>query len=226
MRDPTDLRTIETTELVPVDLNAVLYGAERTIAALRSFRKEPGDSAIAVRYSRDAERRRKALLRVSYETKDGFFYDVRWRTWRPVTNRPTLAAAALLFFRLAEPEQAVAVARRLERDFLKPGGFVTTTIRSGQQWDSPNGWAPLEWMAIDGLRAYGALDLATTARDQWLAANRRIYRATGSMMEKYDVVNPRRLGGGGEYGVQDGFGWTNGVVLALCAQQRPKCDPN
>src|SRR5207244_5680159 len=78
-----------------------------------------------------------------------------------------------------------------------------------------NGWAPLEWLAIEGVRRYGRGDLAAVARDRWLALNRRTYRATGKMTEKYDVVNLERRAGGGEYPTQDGFGWTNGVALAL-----------
>ena len=222
MRNPSDLKTIETTEIVPIDLNGLLYDAERTIAAFRLFRKQSSDSAVAVRFSRDADRRRQSLLRAAFEPKDGFFYDIRWRTSQRVTDRPTLAAASLLFFRIATPQQAVSVAQRLERDFLKPGGFVTTTIRSGQQWDSPNGWAPLEWMTIDGLRGYGRAELANTASDRWLALNRRTFRSTGKMMEKYDVVDLSRPAGGGEYGLQDGFGWTNGVALALQRQTSKK----
>src|SRR5205807_2221168 len=85
-----------------------------------------------------------------------------------------------------------AVAARLEREFLKAGGFVTTLIPSGQQWDAPNGWPPLEWLTIEGVRRYGRADLANTARDRWLALNRRTYRATGKMTEKYDVVDVER----------------------------------
>src|SRR5207247_10964228 len=99
----------------------------------------------------------------------GFSYDVRWRSGERVIDRPTLAAAALLYFGLATPEQGRKVAARLERDFLKPGGFVTTVIASGQQWDAPNGWPPLEWLAIEGVRRYGRTDLADAARDRWLA---------------------------------------------------------
>lgn len=155
LRRANDLRTIETTDLVPVDLNAILYDAERTIAALHAFRGQPGDSAIAARLTRQAYRRRSALIAAAYEPADGYFYDVRWRTALRITDRPSLAVAALLYVGLPTPAQASSIAARLERDFLKPGGFVTTTIRSGQQWDSPNGWAPLEWMAIEGLRRYG-----------------------------------------------------------------------
>src|SRR5439155_98563 len=120
----------------------------------------------------------------------------------------------------ATPEQGRAVAARLEREFLKPGGFVTTLIASGQQWDAPNGWPPLEWLTIEGVRRYGRADLADAARDRWLALNRRTYRSTGKMMEKYDVVDVRRSAGGGEYATQDGFGWSNGVALALAGQHR------
>jgi len=136
-----------------------------------------------------------------------------------VTDRPTLAAASPLYFGLATPEQGRAVAARLEREFLKPGGFVTTLIASGQQWDAPNGWPPLEWLTIEGVRRYGRAHLADAARDRWLGLNRRTYRATGKMTEKYDVVDLQRRAGGGEYPTQDGFGWTNGVALALAAQK-------
>jgi len=217
MRDPSDLRSLETTDLVPVDLNSLLYCAERLIAALRSFRGQPGDVEIARRFEAAALARRRALLAAAYDSSDGFFYDVRWRTGERVRERPTLAAVTPLYFELATPEQGRAVAARLERDFVRPGGLVTTLIASGQQWDAPNGWPPLEWMAIEGVRRYGRADLADTVRARWLALNRRTYRATGRMMEKYDVVDLGRPAGGGEYPTQDGFGWTNGVAAALAS---------
>jgi alpha,alpha-trehalase len=215
MRRPPDLRSLETTDLAPVDLNSLLFHAERLIAALRRFRSGPGDSAAAQRFEAAALARRRALLAAAYDSVSGFFYDVRWRTGERVTGRPTLAAAVPLYFGLATPEQGRAVAGRLGREFLRPGGLVTTLVTTGQQWDAPNGWAPLEWMAIEGVRRYGRADLADTAAARWLALNRRTYRATGRMMEKYDVVDLGRTAGGGEYPAQDGFGWTNGVALAL-----------
>lgn len=221
MRDSSDLRTTETTALVPVDLNSVLYHAERTIAALRAFRHLGGDDSVARVFNALADARRRALLAAAYDSSDGFFYDVRWRTGARVRTRPTLAAAAPLYFALATPEQARAVAARLERDFLRPGGFVTTLITSGQQWDAPNGWPPLQWLAIEGARRYGRDDLARTARDRWLALNRRTYETTGRMMEKYNVVDLARRAGGGEYPTQDGFGWSNGVALALIERWPP-----
>ncbi len=215
MRDTTDLKTLETTDLIPVDLNSLMYHMERTIAALHRFRNGAGDSVAAATFSAAADARRAALLALAWDATRGFFYDVRWRSGDRVTDRPTMAAAAPLFFGLATPEQGTAVAARLERDFLRPGGFVTTLIRSGQQWDAPNGWPPLQWVAMEGVRRYGRADLADQARDRWLALGRRTYAATGKMTEKYDVLDLARPAGGGEYPTQDGFGWTNGVALAL-----------
>ena len=203
MRDPKDLTTLETTALVPVDLNSLLYHTERTIAALR---------------------RRAALRAAAYDSAQRFFFDVRWRTGERVTDRPTLAAAAPLYFGVATPEQARAVLERLGREFLAEGGFVTTRIPTGQQWDAPNGWAPLQWLTIEGARRNGRLGLADSAAARWLALNERVYKATGRMLEKYDVVDLSRRAGGGEYPTQDGFGWTNGVALALCQKMAPACE--
>jgi alpha,alpha-trehalase len=113
----------------------------------------------------------------------------------------------------------------MEREFLKPGGFITTQFTTGQQWDSPNGWPPLEWLTIQGVRRYGRGDLADDARTRWLALNRRTYRVTGKMTEKYDVSDLNRRAGGGEYPTQDGFGWSNGVALSLSAQERTAAPP-
>jgi len=218
LRDPKDLRSLETIGLIPVDLNALLYNAERTIAALRSFRHGAGDADVARRFNQRADARRQAILAM-YDPRQGFFFDRRWRTGELVTDRPSLAAAAPLYFGIATQDQGQRVAARLERDFLRPGGFVTTNFASGQQWDAPNGWPPLEWLAIEGVRRYGRADLADKAASRWLTLIDRTYKAAGRMMEKYDVVDTNRKAGGGEYPTQDGFGWTNGVALALCAQQ-------
>ena len=82
MRDSTDLRTLETTELVPVDLNSLLYNLERTISAFRAFRGQAGDAEAARLFAAAATSRRNALLAVAFEPDSGFFYDpdYQWGT--------------------------------------------------------------------------------------------------------------------------------------------------
>jgi alpha,alpha-trehalase len=103
----------------------------------------------------------------------------------------------------------------IANEFLKEGGLVTTLTDTDQQWDAPNGWAPLQWMTYKGLKNYQIDQLANTIRDRWLRQNERVYEATGKMMEKYNVMDTTLIAGGGEYPNQDGFGWTNGVALAF-----------
>ena len=93
--------------------------------------------------------------------------------------------------------------------------MVTTLETTGQQWDAPNGWAPLQWMAITGLANYGQTDLAKTIAKRWIQLNGDVFKRTGKLMEKYNVVDTQLEAGGGEYAGQDGFGWTNGVLIAL-----------
>ena len=127
----------------------------------------------------------------------------------------TLAAAYPLFFEIASKEQAAGVAKILQEKFVHAGGLISTTETTTQQWDAPNGWAPLHWIAIQGLAKYGYHELAKDIAKRWMNINEKVYRNTGKMMEKYNVVSTTLEAGGGEYPAQDGFGWTNGVYLAL-----------
>ncbi|MDJ1159425.1 trehalase family glycosidase [Chelatococcus sp. SYSU_G07232] len=88
---------------------------------------------------------------------------------------------------------------------------------TGQQRDAPNGWAPLQWIAVKGLRDYGEEDLARVIAQRFATRVVVAFRATGKLMEKYNVVDDKLATGGGEYPTPDGFGWTNGVLRKLLA---------
>ncbi|MDQ2049705.1 alpha,alpha-trehalase TreF [Natronolimnohabitans sp. A-GB9] len=211
LADPDDFASIRTTDLVPVDLNAALYDVERKLAKWFAAHDKP---TVADEYRAAADRRRRAVDEYCWDPDDGFYFDYCWTASRR-TDRWSSAAVAPLYFGLASDEQATAVATTLEERFLERGGLVTTLTRSGEQWDAPNGWAPLQWMAVEGLRRYGIDDLADEIERRWLTLNRRVFDDAGKLVEKYDVIDPDREAGGGEYPLQDGFGWTNAVVVAL-----------
>jgi alpha,alpha-trehalase len=145
--------------------------------------------------------------------------DYNWKTKQQTPNE-TLAGVFPLEFKIANSEQAAKIASGLKAEFLKPGGLVTTLKRSGQQWDSPNAWAPLQYMAVDGLNNYKYISLARTIAGDWVSTNIRIFNSTGKLMEKYNVVDTGINAGGGEYPLQDGFGWTNGVLLNFMNKYR------
>jgi alpha,alpha-trehalase len=213
--DPHDITTIHTADILPVDLNCLLYQLETTIAACYQSIKNP---LLQRKFERLASKRADAIQKFCWDDKAKFFVDYNFHQNLP-TGRLTLAAVFPLFSNIATPAQAVHVAERLERDFLRSGGLVTTLINSGEQWDAPNGWAPLQWVAIQGLRNYGFAELANEIKKRWIAVNLAVYTSHYKLVEKYNVEDSNALGGGGEYPLQDGFGWTNGVLAALLAEQ-------
>ncbi len=210
-KDPADIRTIHTSDIIPVDLNSLMYHLETTIAEAYQLLR---NAAVSRRYALYAERRARSIAEYCWNDETKWFEDYNFHTQLP-TGKLSLAGIFPLYVKIATTKQAAAVAERLEREFLKPGGLVTTLSTNGQQWDSPNGWAPLQWVAIEGLRNYGYHQLANEIKRRWIATNEKVFQEKGKLVEKYNVIDDSGLGGGGEYPLQDGFGWTNGVLRAL-----------
>ena len=206
--------TIDTTDIVPIDLNSLLFGLENAISA---GCKRRGERPCAGDFAQRAARRRAAIDRYLWDAPSGAYFDYRW-TRRARIMRISAATLYPLFVALASPTQAAGVAQAVRRDLLKPGGIVTTPLETGQQWDAPNGWAPLQWIAVAGLHHYGHESLAETIACRWMTNVQDVYRQSGKLVEKYNVVVTGRSGGGGEYPLQDGFGWTNGVMRELMAR--------
>ncbi len=210
--DGRTLKTINTTNIIPVDLNCLLYHLEMTLSRAYSCRN---DLTKSRKYEQLASRRKQLIQQYFWNDELGYFFDYNIESSCQMTQY-TLAGLFPLFFHLVDTLEAERVKEVIEDKFLKAGGLVTTvTPESGQQWDYPNGWAPLQWIGYSACKNYGFYTMAHEISQRWIALNAKVYFETGKMMEKYDVVNINRPGGGGEYPLQDGFGWTNGVFLAL-----------
>ncbi|MGI8952845.1 MAG: alpha,alpha-trehalase TreF [Chitinophagaceae bacterium] len=203
--------SIHTTEILPVDLNCLLFHLEQTLSEAHQLSNNISQSAS---YQLSAEKRKATVQKYCWSEELNFYFDYDF-TQQKQKSSYTLAATFPLFFRIATDDQAKKVAEILEKKFLKFGGLVTTLETTGQQWDAPNGWAPLQWIAIKGLQNYGLNELAETVARRWIELNKNVYNRTGKLMEKYNVIDMNLEAGGGEYPSQDGFGWTNGVLLKL-----------
>jgi alpha,alpha-trehalase len=223
--ETNDLSTIETTDILPIDLNCLLYNLELTLSEAHDFNKRRADISDEEYYDliyKDKPleftnyywHRKEAINKYFWNEEKGFYFDYNF-VKKQQTPHYTLAAAFPLFFKIATQEQAEKVAKILMDKFLKTGGLTTTLHETGQQWDAPNGWAPLQWVAYKGLCNYGLFDEANKIKSNWLSTNERIYKQTGKMMEKYNVADQNLEAGGGEYPLQDGFGWSNGVFLSM-----------
>ncbi|MBD2753228.1 alpha,alpha-trehalase TreF [Spirosoma validum] len=209
--DQKTMASIRAAEIVPVDLNCLLYYLELT---LRDAYNVAGDQERALAFEKLAISRKELIQTLFWNENTRFFHDYDALAQKP-TNAITLAGVFPLFFNIANPEQASHIHDQLNAEFLQAGGWVTTLNHTGQQWDWPNGWAPLQWITYQGLLNYGFTETAHEGRNRWLALNDKVFKATGKMMEKYNVVDAALTTGGGEYPNQDGFGWTNGVYLAM-----------
>lgn len=210
-KDGKSILTVNTTEILPIDLNSILFFMEKFLYESFKRKNEMSKSSF---YQNKYERRKELINQIFWNDKENFYFDFNWIE-KKLTNTFSLAALYPLYFQIATEEKAKSVANKIENIFLKDGGLITTTNFTNQQWDAPNGWAPLQWIGIIGLRNYGFYSLADEIKNRWLNLNKSVFERTGKMFEKYNVVDTTLFAGGGEYSLQDGFGWTNGVAIAL-----------
>ncbi len=209
--DGAHIETVHTLDLAPVDLNCLLFHLEKTLA---KSSKIVGEEDLAAKYQFLAEQRRSNI--------DKYFWDSDSQIYRDfdfVKNEKTrsehIASLYPMFLAIPDAARGQEMRKVVEQKFLLPGGLVTTTQKSGQQWDFPNAWAPNQWIGYKAMKNYGYDDLAEQIKANWSKNVERVYNNTGKLMEKYNAEDMKSVAGGGEYPNQDGFGWTNGVYYAL-----------
>src|SRR5262249_39918916 len=137
----------------PVCLNSLLYLMEMQMSEISEILNR---DAAADRWRARAKDRAAKINHYMWDTKDGLYYDFNFSTNR-LRRYPFLTTFYPLWAGIASPEQAKHVVANLSK-FEKPGGLQTSTFNSGDQWDAPFGWAPLQWIAVEGLRRYGFND--------------------------------------------------------------------
>jgi alpha,alpha-trehalase len=214
-KDKKNLTTIMVTDMAPVDLNSLLYELEIVLAKCKFM---VHDAKASADYARKAERRRMAIDKYCWNKTLKYYTDYNFRTRKisevvtPAGMYPFCVFTKNLDYMSLLARQA---AEQVKSKLLQPGGVTASPFNTGQQWDAPNGWAPLEWMTIWGLDRCGQRELARDIAERWIKLNVDVFKRTGKMMEKYNVVDLNLEAGGGEYPSQDGFGWTNGVLIAL-----------
>ncbi|KAK9830761.1 hypothetical protein WJX74_005988 [Apatococcus lobatus] len=221
--EPTaNMSTIRTTQIIPVELNAYLYDMERNMAA---FATELGNASAAASFTAAAAARATAITALMWNSSAGHWFSLILQddSQRPATvsQQDIVHVSDYLPLWVGLSEQPGVDASSIVRSLRSSGliqqhGIATSIYSSGQQWDFPNAWAPMQDMIVEGLQSYGGEEgaaLAAQLAQVWLESNYAGYQQTGLMVEKYDATMPGLAGGGGEYTVQQGFGWTNGVMF-------------
>eukprot|EP00850_Spirogloea_muscicola_P006204 SM000029S10499 [mRNA] locus=s29:440833:443559:- [translate_table: standard] len=247
-RSPRVLRRLRTTLIVPADLNGYLLQMEANLA---HFATLVGDEARGIAFAEAARVRRRAIEALLWSDADGQWRDL-WlprppmqaadnSRWMATSRRTDVgcvwdggthngAALASNFVPLwcgafsPGDRRVSAVVSALEQSgLLQPAGIAATMEHTGEQWDFPNAWAPLQHMLAEGLAATctpRGLVLGADLAGRWLRSVAEAHAAGGgndALHEKYDARRSGIAGDGGEYAPQVGFGWTNGTALALMA---------
>ncbi|XP_076895937.1 trehalase-like isoform X2 [Bidens hawaiensis] len=229
MKNTSDLTTLSTTTILPVDLNAYILKMELDISFLANV---VGDNNHALEFAKASELRKKAMnivfwdenkgqwfdywLNASFNHKDVYKFDASHQ------NQDIFASNFIpLWLQLFNTDKTLVnkVAQSLESSGLVHAAGIATSLRnSSEQWDFPNGWAPIQHMIVEGLVKSGSKEARSLAKEiaiKWIRTNYVAYKKSKAMHEKYDVSKCGEFGGGGEYVPQTGFGWSNGVVLAF-----------
>jgi alpha,alpha-trehalase len=208
-------------DFLPIDLNALLYKYEKDFARAEEIL---GNKAAAATWHRLAKSRQLAVNDLMWGKLRGFYFDYNYER-RVLGDVWSLAGFYPMWAGMASEEQAARMVETLDR-FEKKGGLTTTTrpfIDTNlfgslkTQWAYPNGWAPLHFIVVEGLRRYGYEAEARRIARKWLATNLEWFKKHGVFQEKYNVVNPTKPPVEGVYPSQTGFGWTNAVFLRFCA---------
>jgi alpha,alpha-trehalase len=207
----------------PVCLNSLLYLMETESAEIAEILGRDQDAG---NWRERARKRAAAMNRLMWDAKHGMYFDYDYVLGH-VRKYPFLTTFYPLWAGIASPEQAAGVVRNLPL-FERPGGLQTSTYHTGDQWDAPFGWAPLQWIAVQGLRRYGYETEAARISDRFLSLVVQEYEKYGTLDEKYDVVHARSdIGKDLLFGYRTneaGFGWTNAVFTAFF-DARPQGSP-
>ncbi|VDO39789.1 unnamed protein product [Onchocerca flexuosa] len=220
-KDDRNIETIETTDIIPIDLNAFICW---NLDILQYLLRHTGNLKKSKTFREKREILRFAMLQIFYNNTEGAWFDYNLRSKSHNVNfYPSIAVP--LFGECYQPLNQARPQKIV--DFLNksgvydyPGGVPTSLIKdSKQQWDFPNGWSPTNHMIIEGMRKSSnpiVQEQAYRLAKKWVLGNYKVFRETDHMWEKYDVIGTvPQPGIGGEYSVQDGFGWSNGVILDL-----------
>jgi alpha,alpha-trehalase len=204
--------SVDIVHYAPVCLNSLLFQMEQDLARIH---QELGHRAQAGLYRTRAEQRRRRVDRYLWDDESGLYLDYNFES---AARRRYLFATTFypLWTGLASPAQAARVRESL-RELEAAGGLMTSTTASGSQWDAPYGWAPLQWIAVQGLRRYGFEEDADRLAQKFVGLVLKELDEHGVIVEKYDVAaRESSVAAGLRFGYRSnevGFGWTNGVVL-------------
>lgn len=150
-----NMRDINTMSVAPVCLNSLMGLNARLLS---EFHKALGNDVQRNNYRVHADESNITMSRVFWSDRDGIWLDYNLENGELIpgfypSNLMPLWTESYGKERSPEfvIEQAIAYLQR-HNITAYPGGIPTSLLRTGQQWDLPLGWAPLQYVVVMGLR--------------------------------------------------------------------------
>jgi alpha,alpha-trehalase len=197
-----------------VDINCLLYQMEKDIAEIMHLLDRPVEARA---WLERAAWRGNAINRLMWNEREGLYFDYNFEQRRQSTYH-YITTFYPLWAGIASPQQAERVMQRLDV-FERDWGLRTSDRKTGHQWDAPFGWAPMQMMAVAGMRRYGFTADADRISLKFLSLLLKDFAAHGTLKEKYDVeAGASELGDQIKFGYHSneiGFGWTNAAFVVL-----------
>lgn len=195
-----------------VDLNCLLYRYERDLEHFALLLGKPAD---AQRWGRRAQARSFAIQRYLWQPKQNVFGDFDFMSQK-ASSYAYITSLYPLWAGIATRQQEEQIETKLNL-FERPGGLSMSNFDSGMQWDEPFGWAPTNWIAVDGLDESGFRADAQRLARKWNDTVDTGFARDGTIREKYNVVegNANVHVSAGYTTNEIGFGWTNAVYLKM-----------
>lgn len=207
-------------EIVPPELNTLIYSIERN---MEYFAAELGNGEEEKWKAR--AQKRAALMREILKGEDGLFHDY---DLAKKERTDTVSAACLypMYFGLATPDEALAAVKsalsKLECDHGVVSCEKMDFVKGNFQWGYPNGWPPMQIIAVGGLLRYGYKTEARRIAQKFVRLMESQLNESGHLWEKYDVVKGS-ADALAEYETPPMLGWTYGAYRYLC---KVICDTN
>ena len=190
----------------PVDLNSLLYGFERYMQEISGVLANGKE----VLWKERADLRKKKMDEYLWNSDKQLYMD--WNFCEGHFS-PILSAASLypLFFQICDSIKGEE--DLLDKLLLNYGVSATESIgiETNYQWDYPNVWAPLQYIACIGCQNYGRLDVAKKIASRYTLLIENGFDDTGNLWEKYDG-NTGRVSSQ-DYTAPTMMGWTAGTYL-------------
>jgi alpha,alpha-trehalase len=248
-------------DFATVDLNALLFKYEVDLATLLAERFEgEAETASRAELCERAGARARLVKQYLWDEQRGLFFDYdtkhrRRSSYLAATTLYPLWASTpnACGVTLVDPAMARALRDAALPELEAPGGLMASAPSSlartarprvlertprgfesrelGRQWEAPNGWAPHQMLAIEGLKAAGFTADAERIQYRWLytiAVNSADYH--GTVPEKFDV-KARSHAVFEEYGnvntefayiSDEGFGWMNASFVVGLRELGPR----